>query len=150
MRAELTTALKEAMKAQDKARLGAIRLIQAAIKDKDIELRGLGKDPASVEEILSLLQKMLKQRQDSAQIYRANARPELAEIEEAEIAVISGFMPKQMNEDEVKAAIAAAVAELGAAGMKDMGRVVAHLKGLYAGQMDFSKASSVVKAALGG
>ena len=148
MRAQFTAALKEAMKAGDKPRLAAIRLIQAAIKDKDIEARGLGKGEATQEEMLSLLQKMIKQRQESSQIYRANARPELADIEDGEIAVIQSFLPKQMGEDEVKAAIAAAISESGAASMKDMGKVVALLKERFSGQMDFGKASGLVKAAL--
>jgi hypothetical protein len=150
MREQFTTALKEAMKAGDKARLGAVRLIQAAIKDKDIEARGAGKGEASNDEILALLQKMIKQRQESATIYRQNNRPELAETEEGEIAVISSFLPKQLDEAETKAAIAAAIAETGAAGMKDMGKVIAYLKEKFTGQMDFSKASAFVKAALSG
>jgi uncharacterized protein YqeY len=150
MRETVMSALKDAMRAGDKVRLGAVRLIQAAIKDRDIEARGAGKAQASDDELLSLLQKMIKQRQESASIYRTNARPELAEQEEAEIAVIQSFLPKQMSEDEVKAAIAAAIAETGAAGMKDMGKVIAQLKERYAGQMDFGKASGLVKAALAG
>jgi uncharacterized protein len=148
MRDGFMTALKEAMKAGDKARLGTIRLIQAAIKDKDIEARGAGKEAATNDEILALLQKMIKQRQESASIYRQNARPELADGEEAEIAVIQSFLPQQMSEDEVKAAIAAAITETGAAGMKDMGKVIGVLKEKFAGQMDFGKASGLVKAAL--
>jgi len=148
MREQFTTALKEAMKAGDKPRLGAVRLIQAAIKDKDIEARGAGKEAATNDEILALLQKMIKQRQESATIYRENNRPELAANEEGEIAVIQSFLPKQLDETETKAAIAAAIAETGAAGMKDMGKVIAHLKERFAGQMDFGKASGLVKAAL--
>lgn len=148
MREQFTTALKEAMKAGEKARLGTIRLIQAAIKDKDIEARGAGRELATNEEILALLQKMVKQRQESAAVYRQNGRPELADGEEAEIVVIQSFMPAQMSEDEVKAAIAAAVSETGAAGMKDMGKVIALLKEKFTGQMDFAKASALVKAAL--
>jgi uncharacterized protein YqeY len=148
MRDQFMTALKEAMKAGDKARVGAVRLIQSAIKDKDIEARGLGKGQASDEDILGLMQKMIKQRQESASIYRANARPELADVEEAEIAVIASFMPKQLDETETRAAIAAAITEVGAAGMKDMGKVIAHLKERFAGQMDFGKASGLVKTAL--
>jgi len=150
MREILMTSLKEAMKAGDKPRLGAIRLIQAAVKDKDIEARGLGKEQSSNDEILALMQKMIKQRQESASIYRANGRPELAETEESEIATIQSFLPKQLGEDEVKAAIAAAITETGAAGMKDMGKVVAALKEKFSGQMDFGKASGLVKAALSG
>lgn len=148
MREQFTTALKEAMKAGEKARLGTIRLIQAAIKDKDIEVRGSGRELATNEEILALLQKMVKQRQESAAVYRQNARPELADGEEAEIAVIQGFLPKQMSEEEVNAAIASAIAETGAAGMKDMGKVIAILKEKFTGQMDFAKASALVKAGL--
>ncbi len=148
MRDTVMAALKDAMKAGDKVKLGAVRLIQAAIKDRDIEARGAGKKKASDDELLSLLAKMIKQRQESASIYRTNARPELAAQEEAEIAVIQSFLPKQMDEAQVKAAIAAAVTETGAAGMKDMGKVIALLKERHAGQMDFGKASGLVKAAL--
>ena len=148
MREQFTTAIKDAMKAGDKARLGAVRLIQAAIKDKDIEARGAGRSQAGDEEILALLAKMIKQRQESAAIYRANGRPELADGEDGEIAVIRSFLPRQLDEAETRAAIAAAIAETGAAGMKDMGRVVAALKEKFAGQMDFGKASGLVKTAL--
>lgn len=150
LRERLLEALKTSMKSGDKAKVAAVRLIQAAVKDKDIESRGAGRGQASDEEILALMQKMIKQRQESAAIYAANARPELAETENGEIAVISSFMPSQLSEDDVKAAIAAAVSEAGATSMKDMGKVVAVLKAKYAGQMDFAKASGMVKAALGG
>ena len=150
MREQFTAALKEAMKAGDKPRLAAVRLIQAAIKDKDIEARGLGRGEATQDEMLALLQKMIKQRQESSTIYRANGRPELADIEDGEIAVIQSFLPKQMSEDEVKAAISAAISESGAASMKDMGKVVAILKERFSGQMDFGKASGLVKASLSG
>lgn len=148
MRDQFTTAVKEAMKAGDKARLGAVRLIQAAIKDKDIEARGAGRGQATDDEILALLQKMIKQRQESSTIYRQNSRPELADIEDAEIAVIQSFMPKQLDEAEAKAAIAAAITESGATNMKDMGKVIAILRERFAGQMDFGKASGLVKTAL--
>lgn len=148
MRETVMSALKDSMKSGDKVRLGAVRLIQAAFKDRDIEARGAGKEKASDDELLSLLQKMIKQRQESASIYKANGRPELAAQEDAEIAVIQSFLPKQMDEAEVKAAIAAAISETGAAGMKDMGKVIAVLKERHAGQMDFGKASGLVKAAL--
>ena len=150
LRERFTSELKEAMKAGEKGRVGAIRLIQAALKDKDIEARGAGKGEASADEILALLQKMIKQRQESIAIYDANGRPELAAGERAEVDVISAYLPKQMDEDEVKAAIAAAVTESGAASVKDMGKVIAILRANYAGQMDFAKASGLVKAALGG
>jgi uncharacterized protein YqeY len=129
---------------------GAIRLIMAALKEKDIEARGAGRGEASAEEILGMLQKMIKQRQESAEVYDKGGRPELAAAERAEIAVISSFLPAQMGEDEVKAAIAAAIAATGAASMKDMGKVVAELRGKFAGRMDFGKASGLVKAALSG
>ncbi len=150
LRARLVDELKAAMKSGDKGRVSAIRLIQAALKEKDIEARGAGRGEATDEEILSVMQKMIKQRQESAAIYAANARPELAETENGEIAVIESFLPRQLGEAEVKAAIAAAVAEAGASSMRDMGKVIAVLKGRYAGQMDFAKASGLVKAALGG
>ena len=142
--------LKEAMKAGEKAKVSTIRLITSALKDKDIEARGLGKPETTPDELLALLQKMIKQRQESIAIYDANGRPELAAGERAEIEVINGYMPKQMSEDEVKAAIAAAVTESGAASVKDMGKVIAILRAHYAGQMDFGKASGLVKAALAG
>lgn len=150
LRERFTEGLKEAMKAGDKRRLGTIRLIQSALKDKDIELRGLGKGPASDEEILALLQKMTKQRQESIAIYDANNRPELAQGEREEVDVIASFLPRQMDEAEMSAAIDAAIAETGASSMKDMGKVVGALKGKHAGQMDFAKASGMVKAKLGG
>ena len=150
MREDFTTSLKEAMKAGDKRRISTVRLITAALKDRDIEARGAGKDPLSDDEILGLLQKMIKQRQESLKIYQDNGRPELAEQESEEIAIISGFLPKQMDEAEVAAAIDAAIAETGAAGMRDMGKVMAALKERYAGQMDFGKASAAIKAKLQG
>ncbi len=150
LRERFTEGLKEAMKAGDKRRLGTIRLIQSALKDKDIELRGLGKGPASDEEILALLQKMTKQRQESIAIYDANNRPELAQGEREEVDVIASFLPKQMDEAQMSAAIDAAIAETGASSMKDMGKVVGALKARHAGQMDFAKASGMVKAKLGG
>ena len=148
LRARLTTEMKEAMKAGDKDKLATVRMIQAALKDKDIEARGLGKEPASDEEILSLLQKMIKQRTESASVYDQGGRPELAANERAEIAIIEAFLPKQMDEAEMKAAVDAAILETGAAGQKDMGKVIAALKGTFAGRMDFGKASGLVKAAL--
>jgi uncharacterized protein YqeY len=150
MRQQFTDALKDAMKAGDKRRISTIRLITAALKDRDIEQRGLGKEPLSDEEILGVLQKMIKQRQESLAIYRENGREELAAQEAEEIEVIMSFMPRQMDEAEVKAAIEKAVAETGAAGIKDMGKVMAALKGAYAGRMDFGKASAAIKARLQG
>ncbi|UZF94565.1 GatB/YqeY domain-containing protein [Bosea sp. NBC_00550] len=150
LRERFTGDLKEAMKAGEKGRVGAIRLIQAALKDKDIEARGAGKGEATADEILGVLQKMIKQRQESIAIYDANARPELADGERAEVAVISSYLPKQMSDEEVKAAIDNAIAESGATAVKDMGKVIGILRATHAGQMDFGKASPMVKAALGG
>jgi uncharacterized protein YqeY len=148
LRERFTAEMKAAMKAGDKGRLATVRMIQAALKDKDIEARGLGKEPAGDEEILSLLQKMVKQRNESAAVYVQGGRPELAENERAEIVIIETFLPQQMDETEMKAAVDAAILETGAAGPKDMGRVIAALKGTFAGRMDFAKASGLVKAAL--
>ncbi|KRE02097.1 glutamyl-tRNA amidotransferase [Bosea sp. Root381] len=150
LRERFTADLKEAMKAGEKGKVSTIRLITSALKDKDIEARGLGKGETTPDELLALLQKMIKQRQESIAIYEANGRPELAAGEKAEVEVISGYMPKQMSDDEVQAAIAAAVTESGAASVKDMGKVIAILRANYAGQMDFGKASGMVKAALAG
>ncbi len=149
LREKFATELKTAMKAGDKRRVGTIRMISAALKDKDIEARGSGKE-VSEADILALLQKLVKSRQESAEIYEKNRRPELAAQEREEIAIITGFLPQAMNEDEVSAAIQAAIAETGAASIKDMGKVIAALKGKYAGRMDFGKASAKVKAALAG
>ncbi|QRM30745.1 GatB/YqeY domain-containing protein [Microvirga sp. VF16] len=145
LRERFTAEMKEAMKAGDKGKLGAIRLIQAALKDKDIEARGNGKEPLSDEEILALLQKMVKQRQESIAMYEQGGRTELADQEKNEVAVITSYLPQQMDEAETKAAIEAAIAETGAASMKDMGKVVGVLRGKYAGRMDFAKASGLVK-----
>ncbi|MGO4386378.1 GatB/YqeY domain-containing protein [Microvirga sp. 2YAF29] len=145
LRERFTAEMKEAMKAGEKAKLGAIRLIQAALKDKDIEARGNGKEPLSDEEILALLQKMVKQRQESITMYEQGGRQELADQEKNEVAVITSYLPQQMDEAETKAAIQAAIAETGAASMKDMGKVVAALRAKYAGRMDFAKASGLVK-----
>jgi uncharacterized protein YqeY len=148
MREAFNTALKDAMRSGDKVKVATVRMISAALKDRDIEARGTGKGPLSDDEILSLLQKMIKQRQESQKIYEDNGRPELAEQEAAEIAVINSFMPAQVSDAEIDAAIAAAIADTGAAGMKDMGKVVGKLKEKYAGRMDFAKASAAVKAKL--
>ena len=116
-------------------------MVNSTIKNADIEARGQGKGPLDDAELLSLLQKMIKQRQESVELYDKGGRPELAAQEREEIAIISAYLPKQMSEDEVTAAIEAAIAETGAAGMKDMGKVIGALKAKYAGQMDFAKAS---------
>jgi uncharacterized protein YqeY len=150
LRERFTQELKDAMRAGEKRKLATIRLIQSALKDKDIELRGAGKGEASDEEILAMLQKMIKQRQESAAIYAENNRDELAAQENEEAAIITGFLPKQLDESEMRAAIEAEIAEQGASSMKDMGKVIGGLRGKYAGRMDFGKASGVVKEMLSG
>ncbi len=149
MRERLSDEVKTAMKGGDKARLSTLRLMQAAIKDRDIANRGAGKGAASDDEIAQLLAKMVKQREDSAKAFDDGNRPELAAKEREEIVVIRGFMPKQLDQAETEAAIRAAIAETGAAGVKDMGKVMAALREKYAGQMDFGKASGLIKGLLG-
>jgi len=149
MRDTVATQMKEAMKAGEKTRVGALRLIMAALKEREIEARGSGKIVSRADE-LALLTKMVKSRQESASIYRDNGRPELAAQEEAEIAVLGEFLPKQMDEAAVIAAAKAVIAVVGAASMRDMGKVVAQLKDSYPGQMDFAKASVIVKGLLNG
>ena len=149
MRETFTEMLKTAMKAGDKPRVATVRLIQAALKDRDIEARGQGKT-VSDDDILALLQKMVKQRQDSIALYEQGGRVDLADQERAEIAIISEFLPKAMDESEVAAAIRDAIAQTGAASPKDMGKVIGALKAKFAGRMDFGKVSPAVKAALGG
>ena len=148
LRESINTAVKEAMKAKEERKLSTLRMVNAAIKNADIEARGQSKPPLSDSDLLSLLQKMIKQRQESVELYDKGNRAELADQERAEIAIISAYLPQQMSEDDVKAAITAEIAEVGAAGIKDMGKVIAALKAKYAGQMDFGKASGLVKAAL--
>jgi len=149
LRDNINNALKEAMKAKNERAVSTLRLINSSFKNADIEARGAGKTLGEAE-LLAVLQKMIKQRQESAELYDKGGRPELATQEREEIAIISGYLPKQMSDDEVKAAIEAAVKETGAAGMKDMGKVIGVLRGKYAGQMDFGKASGLVKARLAG
>jgi uncharacterized protein len=148
MRDRFTAEMKEALKAGDKRKLATVRLIQAALKDKDIEARGAGKGQSTDDEILALLQKMIKQRQESLAIYEQNNRPELAQAEREEAEIIASFLPRQLDEAETRAAIEAAIAEIGAASMRDMGKVVAALRGRYAGRMDFGRASGLVKELL--
>ena len=148
LRQEISDAMTAAMKAQDKLRLSTLRLIMAAVKDRDIANRGAGKDPVGDEELLGILGKMVKQREESARIYEEGNRIELAEGERAEIAIISDFLPVQMSDDEAKAACEAVIADVGASGLRDMGKVMAALKERYAGQMDFTKASALVKTLL--
>src|SRR6185437_8710674 len=129
------------MKARDARRVSTLRLVNAALKNADIEARGASKGPLGEDAVLALLQKMIKQRQESAELYQKGGRPELAQQENDEIAIISGYLPQQMDEGATRAAIAAVIKETGAGGMKDMGRVMAALKEQYAGRMDFTKAS---------
>lgn len=151
LRDQVMTAVKEAMKAHEQKRLGTLRLIQAAIKDKDIASRTEdSREGISDDEILALFGKMIKSREDSVVLYEKGGRPELAEAERAEIALIREFMPRQLDEAETKAAIAAIVAETGAASLKDMGKVMGALKERYTGTMDFGKAGALIKAQLGG
>jgi uncharacterized protein YqeY len=148
LRDKLTETMKEAMKAKDSRRLSTVRLIQSAVKDRDIANRGTGKDAATDDEILQILQKMVKQREESAKIYDDAGRTELATQEREEIDVLKTFMPQQLSDEKVEEIVAAVVTETGAAGMKDMGKVMAVLRERYAGQMDFAKASGVIKAKL--
>ena len=151
LRAQLTDAMKEAMKAKDAKRLATVRLVLAALKDRDIAARSeTSKDLVSDDEILTLLAKMIKQREESAAAFDSGNRPELAANERDEIAVIRTFMPAQMDDAAMKDAVGNIIAETGAASIKDMGKVMAVLKERYAGQMDFSKASAATKDALSG
>ena len=149
MRENIAAAMKQALKEKDQAALGTMRLIMAALKDRDIAARGNGNpDGISDDDILSLLQTMIKQRNESAKMYDVGGRPELADAEEAEIVIIKGFLPAQLSDDEMKLAIAVAIEQTSAASVKDMGQVMGFLKSNYAGQMDFSAASQAVKTAL--
>ena len=148
IRDDIKAAQIAAMKAGDKETRAAVGLIQAAVRNRDIEVR-TGTAPADDDAlVVEVLQKMVKQRRESIQMYRQGGREELAAAEEAEVAVIERFLPQQLGEDETRAAIEAIKAELGASGMKDMGRVMAELKARHAASLDMSKASALVKAAL--
>jgi len=150
LREQINDSLKEAMKAKDQKRVSTLRLVNAALKDRDIAARTeTSRELLGDDEILSLLAKMIKQREDSIAAYEAGKRPELAAAERAEIGVIREFMPKQMGAEESKAAIDKVIADVGASSIKDMGKVMATLKERFAGQMDFARASGQVKAALG-
>jgi len=148
IRETIKQALVAAMKGGDKPRTGTIRLIQSALKNRDIELRGAASPPEDDVLVTEVLQKMIKQRRESIDMYNKGNRPELAEAEAAEVAVIEDFLPKQMSDDEIAAAIDSAAAETGASSVKDMGRVMALIKERHAGQLDMSKASQMVKAKL--
>jgi uncharacterized protein YqeY len=150
LRDEINTALKVAMKARDARQVSTLRLVSAAIKNADIEAETGKKAALSDEDLLGLLQKLIKQRQESVEIYDKAGRKELADQERGEIEIIRAYLPKQMSEAEAKAAIAAAIQATGAASIKDMGKVMAVLKQAHAGKMDFGKASGLVKAQLTG
>ena len=150
LRTRLHEALKRALKAQEASRLSTLRLINAAIKDRDIALRGDGDETGVGDaEVLQILGKMVKQRQESARAYEEGGRLELAEKELAEIKVIEDFLPRQLSEDEVDGAIDRAISETGASTIRDMGRVMAELKARHTGQMDFGRAGPMVKGRLG-
>jgi len=150
LRTQITDAMKDAMRAKDEATLGAVRLIMAELKKRDIDSRPKGITEISDEDILGMLQGMIKQRRESITLYEKGNRADLVKQESGEIAVIERFLPKQMGEDEIKAIIEKTVAALAATSVKDMGKVMAELKKTYAGQMDFAAASNLVKARLAG
>jgi uncharacterized protein YqeY len=150
LRDDINKALTEAMKAKNERAVSTLRMVNSTLKNADIEARGAGKPALGDAEVISALQKMIKQRQESAELYKKGNRPELVKQEEEEIAIISGYLPKQMADADVAAAIDAAIKDTGAAGMKDMGKVIGVLRGKYAGQMDMAKASVAVKAKLSG
>jgi uncharacterized protein YqeY len=154
MRTRLSDDIKSAMKSGDKRRLATLRLINAAIKDRDLTAnrdeqgQATGRDKISDQDILALLQKMIKQRRESIETYRSAGRDDLADQEVEEIGVIESYLPQQMTEDEMRSAVTGLVAELNAKGLKDMGRVMAALKERHTGSMDFAKASAMLKEAL--
>ena len=151
LREAFSERLKQAMRAKDARTLSAVRLILAAVKDRDVAARGSGNQEGIADpEILRLLQAMIKQRRESIALYRQGKRPELAQQEEEEIAVIESFLPQQMNDDQMAAAAKAAIAETGAAGVKDMGRVMGVLRERHAGVMDMARAGAVVRRLLPG
>lgn len=148
MREQIADAIKQAMKAKDKLSLSTLRMVQAAIHDRDIANRGAGKAEASEDEVVALMSKLVKQREESAKLYDVGGRAELATKEREEIEIIRRFLPRQMDEAETRAAISAAIAETGATGPKDMGKVMGALKARHAGQMDFSRANATIKELL--
>jgi uncharacterized protein len=148
LRDDINKALTEAMKAKNERAVSTLRMVNATLKNADIEARGSGKPPLGDAELLSLLQKMIKQRQESVLLYDKGGRADLVKQEQEEIAIIQGYLPKQISEAEMTAAIDDAIKETGAASMKDMGKVIGALRGKYAGQMDMAKASAAVKAKL--
>jgi uncharacterized protein len=151
IREQLTADMKDAMKAGDKRKLATVRLMMAAIKDKDINARTDGHDSDKLPDssLLELFAKMVKQRQDSITAYDAGGRPELAQQEREEMEIIQSYMPKQLSEEDTKAAIQGIIAAVGAASVKDMGKVMAELKAKFSGQIDMGKAGGLVKSLLG-
>ena len=147
LREQINESVKAAMRAQDKLRVATLRMVNAAIKNAEIEAERVRKD-LSEDDLLSLLQKLIKQRQESLEIYERSGREDLASQERGEIGIIREFLPQQLSEPEARAAAASVIAETGAQGMKDMGKVMAALKANYAGRMDFAKASALVKQLL--
>ena len=148
LREDLQNSLKEAMKQRDTKTVDAVRLIIAGQKEKDVEARGKGLEKASDADLISMMQTMIKQRNESIRIYRENNREDLAAKEQSEIDVISRFLPKQMSQAEVETAVKEAITATGAAGIKDMGKVMGALKAKYTGQMDFGAASALIKSLL--
>jgi uncharacterized protein YqeY len=148
LRENINNAVKDAMKARDEKRVSTLRMMNAAIKNADIEARGQGKEPLNEADLMSLFQKMIKQRQESADLYDKGARPELAAAERGEIEIITAYLPQQMSDVEAGSAISAVLKEINAETMKDMGRAMAALKERFAGKMDFGKASGKIKELL--
>jgi uncharacterized protein len=149
LRDQINTALRDAMKAREELRVSTLRLVSAAIKNADIEAQLGGRQSLADGDVLAILQKMIKQRQESVAIYDGAGRKELADRERGEIDIISAYLPQQMPELEIKAAIAETIGQVGARDIKDMGKVMAALKAAYAGRMDFGRASALVKGMLG-
>lgn len=145
LRDDLQNALKESMKNKDMTTVGAVRLIIAGMKEKDVDARGKGQEKASDSDLLAMMQNMVKQRKDSIKMYLDGNRQDLADKEQNEINVIEKFLPKQMSDADIENAIKAAIAATGAASMKDMGKVMGELKAKYVGQMDFGKANGIIK-----
>ena len=148
LRENINNAMKDAMKARDERRVSTLRMMNAAIKNADIEARGQGKEPLNEADLMSLFQKMIKQRQESADLYDKGARPELVAAERSEIEIITAYLPQQMSDVEAGSAISAVLKEINAETMKDMGRAMAALKERFAGKMDFGKASGKIKELL--
>jgi uncharacterized protein YqeY len=148
LRDDINKALTEAMKAKNERAVSTLRMVNSTLKNADIEARGSGKPALGDAEVIGLLQKMIKQRQESVQLYEKGGRADLVKQEQDEIAIIQGYLPKQMSDAEMTAAIDTTIKDTGAASMKDMGKVIGALRGKYAGQMDMGRASAMVKAKL--